>query len=256
MKISFALRTMGVGLLTVALSPAWTPLLHGDTWNKETKVTFTETVQLPGTILPAGTYVFRLMDSSSNRNIVQVFDENRQKLITTVLAAPNYRLEPTGKTVMRFDERPVGTPEAIKAWFYPGDNFGQEFIYKKGESLQTAALIAPATPDTPVEVVAQNSIPTEERQPVTSDQAAPPVDTEPVMAAPTDAENPNDVDQPEQDPITPAPAATAPETTKPATSDSTDKLPKTASEMPLIGLLGLACLGSGLAIRNHRRRTV
>ena len=254
--LNTAFRNMGVGLLAVALSPACAPLLHADEWNKMTKVTFTEAVQIPGTVLPPGTYVFRLLDSSSNRNIVQVFNEDGRKLITTVLAAPNYRMDATGKTVLRFDERPVGTPEALKAWFYPGDNFGQEFIYKKGEGLQTASVTpAPA----PLVETAQNATPTEETQPVTSDQPAPVTTDEPTVAAPppSDENNPNDVTEPEQDPITPAPAATTPAETKPATTDSDkDKLPKTASEMPLIGLLSLVCLGSGLAIRNYRRRMV
>jgi len=99
--------------------------VRADEWNKKTVVTFSQPVELPGIVLPAGTYVFRLLDSNSDRHIVQVFDKDEMKLYTTILALPNYRLEPAGATVMHFAERPKGTPEALRAWFYPGDNFGQ-----------------------------------------------------------------------------------------------------------------------------------
>ena len=104
--------------------------------DKATKVTFNEPVQVPGKVLPAGTYVFRLQDSTSNRHIVQIFNEDHTSLITTVLAIPNYRLQPTGKTVLTYDERPADQPMALAAWFYPGDSSGQEFAYPKSEAEQ------------------------------------------------------------------------------------------------------------------------
>jgi LPXTG-motif cell wall-anchored protein len=235
-----SLQLLCVSLLSFALAPQ----LHADNWDKQTKLTFTEAVQIPGQILPAGTYVFRLLDSTSDRHIVQVFDGTGQKLITTVLAIPNYRLEPKGTTVVTFDERPSGTPEAIKAWFYPGDNFGQEFVYRKGESLQTAAIaMAP-----PAEV-AQNTMPTEEPQPAVVETT--PATATPEPTTPIADETPQAV--PEQS-ATPAPqASTPPPEVTPAPTEP-ESLPKTGSELPLIGLAGLASLGSGLMVGSYRRR--
>src|SRR5256885_2816774 len=104
-------------LLGSILIPAGYYGTHADNWNKMTKVTFNDTVQVPGTVLALGTYTFKLADSSANRHIVQIFNEDNTSLITTVLAVPNYRLEPTGKTVLAFAERPVDQPVALEAWF-------------------------------------------------------------------------------------------------------------------------------------------
>src|SRR5881394_3075069 len=111
--------------------------------NKKTTVTFNEPVEIPGVnaqVLPAGVYVFRLLDSLSDRHIVQVFNKDESHIYATILAVPNYRLRATDKTVMTFAERAAGDPQAIRAWFYPGDNWGQEFVYPKRRALELAKL--------------------------------------------------------------------------------------------------------------------
>ena len=82
-------------------------------------------------MLPAGTYVFKLLDSQSSRNVVQIFDANQTKLYASLLAIPDYRLKRADKTVITFEERAADSPEAIQAWFYPGDDYGQQFVYPK-----------------------------------------------------------------------------------------------------------------------------
>ena len=117
--------------------------VKADAWNKKTIVTFSQPVEIPGVgaqVLPAGTYVFKLLDSLSDRNIVQIFNQDQTHVFATILAIPNYRLQATDKTVMTFRERPAGTPEAIRAWFYPGANWGQEFVYPKKRAIELAKL--------------------------------------------------------------------------------------------------------------------
>ena len=121
-----------------ALSLVTAPRVKADEWNKLTKFTFNEPVEIPGQVLPAGTYWFKLMDSQSDRNIVQIFNKDQNHVFATILAIPDYRLKPTGKTVLTFAERPAGTPPAVRAWFYPGDNYGQEFVYPKMRATQLA----------------------------------------------------------------------------------------------------------------------
>lgn len=204
--------------------------VRADEWSKRTVVTFSAPVELPGIVLPAGTYVFKLLDSVSNRHIVQVFNENETKLYTTILAIPNYRLEPTGETVMHFAERPKGTPTALRGWFYPGDNFGQEFVYPKTRAVNLAAevkapvLAAPVTPETKPEELVQ--APVETVAPPEEAPAPPPVIEKPAPAV-------------EAEPLpVPAPApAPAPE------------LPKTASELPLVALLGVTSLTLALLLK-------
>lgn len=105
-----------------------------DEWNKATKLTFSEPVEVPGMVLVAGTYWFTLADNDTDRNVVQIWNSDRTHLITTILAIPDYRLRPTGKTVVHFEERPSDAPEAIHSWFYPGDNYGEEFVLSKAKS--------------------------------------------------------------------------------------------------------------------------
>lgn len=117
--------TCSLGLMAILLPR----VSQGDEWNKKTSLTVNEPVEIPGKVLQPGTYVLRLADSQSNRHIVQVLNQDETKVESTILAIPNYRLEPTGDSQFGYWEMPAGQPRALKAWFYPGDNFGQEFAY-------------------------------------------------------------------------------------------------------------------------------
>lgn len=121
---------LGLGLTTIRAT--------ADEWDKKTVVTFNMPVEVPGKILQPGTYVFKLLDSPSDRHIVQIYDADQKKLYATILAVPNYRLKPSDKPVISFEERPSGQPEALRAFFYPGDNFGQEFVYPHKRAMELA----------------------------------------------------------------------------------------------------------------------
>ena len=180
---------------------------------------------MPGTILPAGTYVFRLLDSASNRHIVQIFNEDHTSLITTIQAIPNERLEPAGKTILTYDERPADQPMALAAWFYPGDSFGQEFVYPKAEAERLSRLNNRKVP----------SMESEEGQSQTA------------VAKP----NPEPANKPAEAKQEPPPAATpapAPEKTEVATRHEAE-LPHTASLLPLLGLVGFSLLGVAVLLR-------
>ncbi len=110
--------------LLFAIFPA-----RADQQDKKTIMTFSQAVEIPGVVLPAGTYVFKLADSSANRHIVQVFNEDQTEIHATLLAIANYRLDPPEETVVEFEERAEGSPRAIHAWFYPGESYGWEFVY-------------------------------------------------------------------------------------------------------------------------------
>jgi Protein of unknown function (DUF2911) len=100
-----------------------------DEWNKETVLTFSQDVEIPGKVLPAGKYVFQLADSASNRHVVQVFD-HAGRILATVLTIPAARLTATDDTRIMFEEeQSAGAPSPIKKWFYPGNRDGEEFIY-------------------------------------------------------------------------------------------------------------------------------
>src|SRR5271169_4979904 len=138
MRMKTIIRTTLAVLVFALLGASLATHVSADTENKRTVMTFSQPVEIPGQVLPAGTYMFKLADSQSNRHIVQVFNADGSKIITTVLAVNDYRLRLTGSTVVKFAETPGDAPEALKAWFYPGDNFGQEFVYPKTRAVELA----------------------------------------------------------------------------------------------------------------------
>ena len=102
-------RSMAVAALcAVVLAVAATPRAAADEFDKKTIVTFNAPVEIPGKALPAGTYVFKLLDSTANRNIVQIFDKDEKQLYATILAVPDYRMQPSDKPVIQFEERSSG----------------------------------------------------------------------------------------------------------------------------------------------------
>ena len=119
-------------------------------WDKTTIVTFDNPIEVPGAgVLQPGTYMFKLLDigQGANRHTVQIFNKDRTHLFATVEAIPNERLKPTGKTVMMFYEMPSGQPEVLRAWFYPGDNMGQEFAYPKNRAAELSKLTNEQVPE-------------------------------------------------------------------------------------------------------------
>ena len=105
-----------------------------DQWNKRTRLDLDETVQIPGATLQPGKYVVKLADSPSNRHIVRFFNDDESKVIATVLAVPNQKMQPSGETQLGWYETPAGEPPALRSWFYPGDTFGQQFVYPKEQA--------------------------------------------------------------------------------------------------------------------------
>ena len=104
------------------------PSVRADDWNKETVVTLNTSVAVPGQVLAPGQYVFKLADDDSDRNIVQIFNEDQRHLITTLMAVSAQRTEPTGDTVITLVEQSNGH-EAIGKWFFAGEQSGVEFLY-------------------------------------------------------------------------------------------------------------------------------
>ena len=107
--------------------------------DRRTNVTFSGPVSIPGATLPAGTYVFRIADSQTNRNIVQIYDNEGLKLITTILAVPAERPEPDGDPVIAFKETPADRPPAVRYWYYAGEKSGNEFIYPRAQAMMIAS---------------------------------------------------------------------------------------------------------------------
>jgi len=244
------LRTVTTTVFGLALLGAvFSPSAQADAWNRKTVITFSGPVEIPGVhlkgwgVLPAGTYVFKIADSQSDRHIVQIFNESETRIYATILAIPNYRLQATDKTVVTFRERPAGQPEALRAWFYPGRNWGEEFVYPKAKAIELAKVT-----NTPV-LYTTADLPMEVSRPMLTVN-------EPVVAqlyqAPVKAIQPTGQEVEIAAVVTPPPAAEiVPDA---PTQVAAAMLPQTASSLPLIGLLGLLALGGALALRLAQKR--
>jgi len=229
-----------LSLLAVAMLGATVlPSAQADTWNKKTIVTFSQDVEIPGKILPAGTYTFQLLDSNSDRHIVQIFNADGSQIIATILAINDYRLQPTGDNVMKFSERPGDSPEALRAWFYPGDNFGQEFVYPKARAMQLAQASHYAVPAVAAETIDDDAIKSGPIVAETPDEKEVEVGTVIQSSPPAAAAQ------------TPAPVAavTTPAPAEVATVKQTEELPQTAGSMPLIALLGGLSISLALGLK-------
>jgi hypothetical protein len=135
------------------------PHAIADEANQKTIFTFSGPVEIPGQVLEAGTYTFKLADSQSDRDIVQVFNKDETHLYGTFLAIPDLHLRPAGKPIITFDEAPASSPEAVKAWFYPGDNYGHEFVYPKPDAVALAKANNAPVPSMPAELAANTKKP-------------------------------------------------------------------------------------------------
>jgi hypothetical protein len=231
-----------MALVGVVLAPG----AKADDWNRKTVITFSGPVEIPGVhltgwgVLPAGTYVFKILSSQTDRHIVQIFSKDELTVYATILAIPNYRLKATDKTVITFRERPAGEPEALRAWFYPGRNWGEEFVYPKAKAMDLAK-----SSNTPV-LFTPAEIPVEVAEPTKSADA--PYVFE-MKRAPIMAIKPTGEEVQAAEVVTPPPAET-----QVSMADPIAELPATASQLPLIGLFGILALAGALALRFAEKR--
>ena len=232
------LKTLGTGFCLTAICLLTAPTAKASELDRKTIVTFSAPVEVPGVgaqVLPAGTYVFKVLDSPADRHIVQISNQDETHVFTTILAIPNYRLKATDSTVMTFRERPAGEPQALKAWFYPGMEWGDQFVYEKSRAIILAKESNEAVLSTSTVLVAA---PVESLNRVSVEAVGPSgesVETATVVEAP-----------PVVAPARPmvASIAAVPAPPPPMARD----LPKTASNLSLIALFGFLALAGGFAV--------
>jgi outer membrane biosynthesis protein TonB len=222
LRLTTALFAAAIGLVAVA------PRAGADQWDKMTRITTTGPIDVAGTVLPAGKYVMKLVDSSSDRHIVTIQNDRQNHTFATILAVPAYRVQPTGKTVLTYWETPEGQPKALRDWFWPGDNFGQEFPNRSK-----------------VTQISQ----------VTQQEQTPPPPPAPQAEAPAPAPAPEVAENTPPPPPEPAPQAeSAPQSAPEAPAPAAKTIPQTASNMPLLALMGFGSIGLALGVGKLAKR--
>lgn len=226
-------------------------------WDKRTDVRFHQPVELPGrVVLPSGEYVMKLLDSQSQRHIVQVFNKDQDRVYATIHAIPTERPEPADRTIINFHETPATQPLFIRNWFYPGDTVGQEFVYTKDRARYISSLSgSPVTSEDKglMERPTQEAAAMNQQEPARGPEVAqsiPPAEDipakEPELAQAQPL--PQDLDEPEE-------AAEEPETpqgSSPTTAQVSPELPETAGYGPSFGLGGALLLTVAALVKKGR----
>ena len=218
-----ALATLAIALLAAATAATLAAQVGGlQDVSKKTTVTITQPMEIPGQVLQPGTYVFKVMDIVGTRNIMQVTNTEGTKVFATIIAVPDYRVAATNKSVVQYKEEAAGKPNALRAWFYSGEKAGLEFVYPKTRAVEIAE-------------AAHEYVPAE----VAETPKAEELKTVPLIAiTPEGKETPM--------------AKAFEQKTEP--KQVAEALPKTASSVPLIALVGGVFVLIGLGIRQFARQ--
>jgi hypothetical protein len=226
-------KVMTAALCLAAFWLVAAPAVYADDWDKATRITVNQPFEIPGTILPAGTYIVKLVDIAGERHVVRFLSEDGKKVYATLIGIPDYRLEPTDKTAITFYESDLNRPRPLHNWFYPGHLFGIEFAYPKTRAVE----IATATEEPVVAFKEPEFVFREEPAPVTVEELL----EEPLVEVTPGGEEV-------------AISETYPEFT-PTPEPELDietfarELPRTATPFPVLGLVGLLAAGVASAIR-------
>jgi hypothetical protein len=245
--------------LAIAVSLDGTSAAAQEPTNQITYFTFSAPFELPGgKTLPAGKYVFKIVDTPGNRHIVQVMSEDQKQMHATVMAIPAQRQDPADEPEVRFMEAAANTAPAIRTWWYPGRSIGHEFIYPKDHARRLAARQSEGVLTVSGDAATEDEMRTAKLARIGKDGREATVNAE--------ARSETAQARTETTPAPTTPAArteeVAPKTTAARTADTTaarrenararTELPQTASPLPLVALLGLGSLVGAGALRLRR----
>jgi hypothetical protein len=212
--------------LAVALGVLATGVLKADTYDKRTVFTFNRPISVPGVTLPAGKYMFRLVDTETHRKVVQILDEHGKKPYAMLHTIPDIRRDASESPEVRFMETAKGQPTAVQTWWYPNERIGYEFIYPKDQARRLAQAVVEPVLTTRTETTKVEETKTAELERLT------PTEEKPVVA------------EAAPEPIVPAGVVQ-----EGVVADARTELPTTATHLPLVGLIGLLALASAGALR-------
>ena len=232
--------------------------------DKRTLFTFSGPVALPGVTLPAGQYLFRLADPTSNPRIVQVLNADGKKPFGLFFTIPAERLEAPSTPEVRFMETASGNPAAIRTWWYPGERSGYEFIFPKEQArrLAMAASQPVLTTQAQTTTTEQTNTPELSRMGSSGQETSVNASAAPTAAAPTGTTQEGQIASSSLSIVTPSipTIANATATTQTSSSETAaaparrTQLPRTASYVPQLAMLGTVTLFSAASLRYLRRR--
>ncbi|SRR5579871_819820 len=233
--------------------------------SRQATVKFDTWVEIPGMVLPGGTYLFVLSDNQGAEHHVQIFDGVTRQLVAVVATDPD-QLPRAPEENVKFEERQGPfRGQAVAEWFRPGSRVGERFVYQPGMMIGEATMLATAEDmDHPAATVADLSAASplaetpqlsgqspDQLPDQTAKNNAPVTPVEPQPQ--TLQQNPGQAA--DQTPTVSAQAAppAVPGGTIETPVGTPETLPKTASTVPLIAIVGMLTLAAAVALRAFLR---
>jgi hypothetical protein len=201
-----------------------------ETFEKRTVFTFNRPISLPGVTLPAGDYLFRIVDTTTSRKVIQVLSGDGKTPYAMLHSIPDIRVEVSENPEVRFMETAKGTPSAVKTWWYPGERIGYEFIYPKEQARRLAEFVAEPVLTTRAETTKPEEVKTADLERLA------PTGEEVAIAA-----------VPEPEPVVPTGAVQ-----EGTVAEARTELPVTATTIPMVGLFGILALAFAAGLRVWR----
>jgi hypothetical protein len=235
------MTTACAAMLTMSAMPT---LAQGQPLDSRTEFTFNQPVELPGVTLPPGTYVFRFVDATTGKKVMQVQAKDASNKTYGMFMTINaQRPRPSDDAELRFLETPAGQPAAVKTWWYPGNTIGREFIYPRSQARRLAQATNTTVLTTKAESVTNDQVQTADLTYVSPTGQETPLTDEQLVAA---AANTPPVDMSAQQSAQSVSAARMPAQEG---TMARARLPRTSTPMAGIGLLGMISLLGGAWLR-------
>jgi hypothetical protein len=250
-------RACGLGVAAVLVAAT----AYAQPSDKRTFFTFSRPVTLPGVTLPAGKYVFRLADETTSRKVIQVVSSDGTKPYAMLLTIANERRDPAKDAEVAFLETAPNTPSAVRAWWYPGERTGYEFIYPRAQARQLARSTGASVLTTKAESTKAEETRTGELARIDSsghdqDAAAASDSSRSARETGSVAQEVPQRTPPQAAPLPPAPAPARPSASQNSVPNpppvARNTLPRTASRLPFIGLIGMLSLVAFSSMRLWR----
>ncbi len=217
------MTSLALSAFATLLACGIAPVASAQSDRENSTFTVAEPIEVGGFTLPAGTYLIKVVMLESNRNMVQVTNEDQTKVFASVLATPHpiRANEEVPASRYTYYTTAAGQPKALRTWFARDTSNGQDIIYPKKRALELAAFSKEpvvAIPDEAKEAdykTATLAVVTPEQQVKPYEEPAAPVLVAEVVPA----------------------------------KDVPAELPKTASRVPLLAVLGVLSLGGAVSLR-------
>jgi hypothetical protein len=216
------------GIICLATASVLAPVTRADDSAKQATVTIQSPEQVPGSVLPAGSYAFKQTGAQLGWTIVQIYSNDGSALVTTILAYPNPKVASNGQNVIVYPANGSGSIPAIEGIVFAGDSTVQQLAYPRTAADQIGTANHIRIPTTGTDDAYPHSLP----------------DAASSWSAPVANNSDSDASMTAQN------TAMTPQNTA---MTRQEKLPQTASPLPMIALIGLFSILGIVILRKIRR---